>query len=348
MVAAQDRRGELADIDFSAIAESGDTAVFLMGLGRLSEIARRLMEGGMPAETPVCVVSRAACPGQKVCQGTVADIAARVEREGLAPPALILTGPVVKLRDRLGALGRKRPAVSCLVPKIGDQTTALASLLRERGIDAEELQVGEIVYKSWHQEMEGEKPPDWFVFTSRHGVEGFFRGIVSAGMDIRLFAGTKIAVIGERTEEELKRHGVRPDLKPEVADGEALCSLLRRYIGPEDVVWYLKAERTAGTVESGLSKCCRLICRAVYANRPVKGKPRRSSYDAIAFTCASSVRRLSDAGQILEGSRLFSIGPVCTAQIQRLGWESVIQAEHASCEALAGTICETFRERGDL
>lgn len=348
VVAAQDRRGELADIDFSAIAESGDTAVFLMGLGRLPEIARRLMEGGMPAETPVCVVSQAACPGQKVCQGTVADIAARVEREGLAPPALILAGPVVKLRDRLGALGRKRPAVSCLVPKIGDQTSALASLLRERGIDAEELQVGEIVYKSWHQEMEGEKPPAWFVFTSRHGVEGFFRGIVSAGMDIRLFAGTKIAVIGERTEEELKRHGVRPDLKPEVADGEALCSLLRRYIGPEDVVWYLKAERTAGTVESGLSKCCRLICQEVYANRPVKGKPRRSSYDAIAFTCASSVCRLSDAGQILGGSRLFSIGPVCTAQIQRLGWESVIQAEHASCEALAGTICETFRERGDL
>ncbi len=348
VVTAQDRRGELADIDFLAIAESGDTAVFLMGLGRLPEIVRRLQEAGMPAETPVCVISRAACPGQKTCQGTLADIAVRVEREGLTPPALILAGSVVRLRDRLGALGRKRTALSCLVPKIGEQTSVLASLLREQGIDAEELQVGEIVYKGWWKGTVEEMTPDWLVFTSRHGVEGFIRGIASAGIDVRLFAGAKIAVIGERTEEELKRHGLRPDLKPDVAEGGALCALLRKYIRPEDVVWYLKAERTAGTVESSLSHCCRLNCREVYANRPVKGEPRRSAYDAIAFTCASSVRRLADAGLIKADSRLFSIGPVCTAQIKTLGWDSVIQAEHASCESLAGKICKTFRERGDL
>ena len=348
VVTAHDRRDELADIDFEALVQSGDTLVFLMGLSKLTAIASRLQEAGMMAETGAAVISHATLPEQKVCQGTLSDIAVRAEKEGLTSPALIVVGLVVGLRDQLAALERKKTGFACLVPKIGKQPSVLASRLREKGMDVEELQVGEIVYTDWKMDRAVETIPDWLIFTSRHGVEGFFRGMIKAGTDIRTFAGSRIAVIGNKTAEKLGQYGLKPDLMPDTADSMAFCDSLNKVLRQEDVVWYLKAEETVQILQEGLAGKCHLICKNVYANWEVKGKPGREFYDAIVFTCASSVRRLFAAGNTFTESGLFSIGPVCTEQLLKFGREDVIQADHASYEALVHKICEYHREEGEL
>lgn len=85
-------------LDWAALARA-ETLVILMGLGRLSRIARRLVENGRAPETPVAVIRCGATAEQEVVEGTLADIGDRVE--GWRPPAVIVVGEVVRLRREL-------------------------------------------------------------------------------------------------------------------------------------------------------------------------------------------------------------------------------------------------------
>lgn len=74
------------------------TVVLYMGLGRLTETAAALIEAGRSAETPVAVIEKATRPEQRVIEGTLATIDARVREAGLEPPALVIVGEVVGRR----------------------------------------------------------------------------------------------------------------------------------------------------------------------------------------------------------------------------------------------------------
>src|SRR5437899_1589705 len=88
-------------LDWEALARFPGTLVFYMGVKQLAEIARRLAEAGRPADEPAAVVERGTLPGQRTVVGTLADIAERVEREGIRPPAVTVVGPVARLGDEL-------------------------------------------------------------------------------------------------------------------------------------------------------------------------------------------------------------------------------------------------------
>jgi len=52
------------------------TAVFLMAVGRLSELCERLMsEAGYPLDCPVAIIERASCPDQRLVLGKITTIA---------------------------------------------------------------------------------------------------------------------------------------------------------------------------------------------------------------------------------------------------------------------------------
>jgi len=72
LTTAMTRSGELR------AARSADTEVFYMAGRQLGALARRLADAGWPADTPVCVVSRAGWPDQVAsdhCVGTLAEAA---------------------------------------------------------------------------------------------------------------------------------------------------------------------------------------------------------------------------------------------------------------------------------
>jgi uroporphyrin-III C-methyltransferase len=71
-----------------------DTVVVLMGRRTLRETARLLVEGGRDPTTPVACIQSATTAAQAVVRGTLADIAERVERSGLATPLVAVIGAV--------------------------------------------------------------------------------------------------------------------------------------------------------------------------------------------------------------------------------------------------------------
>jgi uroporphyrinogen III methyltransferase/synthase len=92
-------------VDWRRLATAADTLVILMGLARLRRIAGRLIDHGRSPATPAAVIAQGTTPAQRVVVGTLRDIADRAEAAALTPPAVIVVGEVVGLRDRVRGAG---------------------------------------------------------------------------------------------------------------------------------------------------------------------------------------------------------------------------------------------------
>jgi uroporphyrin-III C-methyltransferase/precorrin-2 dehydrogenase/sirohydrochlorin ferrochelatase len=94
----------------SAYARAGGTLVVLMGLGRLAAIVDGLLAAGCRPSTPAAVVQSASGAGQRTVAGTLGDLVERVAAAKLAPPATLVVGDVVALRERVAWFDQVAPS----------------------------------------------------------------------------------------------------------------------------------------------------------------------------------------------------------------------------------------------
>ncbi|PZS25479.1 MAG: hypothetical protein DLM59_20125, partial [Pseudonocardiales bacterium] len=90
-----------AAVDWRALALGPPTLVLLMGVGKLSEVAPELIRHGRHGATPVAVVQNASLLTQSVLVSTLECVAADAVAAGVRPPAVVVVGEVVRLRERL-------------------------------------------------------------------------------------------------------------------------------------------------------------------------------------------------------------------------------------------------------
>ena len=90
-------------VDWQAVARIG-TSVFLMGVHNIETIAKKLIAAGRSPATPAAMIQMAYCDGERVVMGTLENIAAEVRRANIQPPATLVVGEVVRLRERLQQL----------------------------------------------------------------------------------------------------------------------------------------------------------------------------------------------------------------------------------------------------
>ncbi|HEX6267485.1 MAG TPA: uroporphyrinogen-III C-methyltransferase [Burkholderiales bacterium] len=94
-------RPDALELDWPALARPQQTIVVYMGVASLPVLAARLVEHGLPADTPAAIVEQATLPGQRTVVGTLASLPARAKAEGVRSPALIFVGDVVRLHEVL-------------------------------------------------------------------------------------------------------------------------------------------------------------------------------------------------------------------------------------------------------
>jgi uroporphyrin-III C-methyltransferase len=91
------------DLDWPMLARPHQTVVVYMGVTRLGEICGELAAHGLDPATPAAVIERATTPRQRVVTGTVATLPEIARAEGVKPPALIVIGEVVRVREALAS-----------------------------------------------------------------------------------------------------------------------------------------------------------------------------------------------------------------------------------------------------
>jgi len=87
--------------NWQALASSGHTLVFYMGLSKAQMISDELQAAGMSGEMPAALIENGCCPQQRVVRGQLRELAELVQREQVQSPALIVVGKVVDLADQL-------------------------------------------------------------------------------------------------------------------------------------------------------------------------------------------------------------------------------------------------------
>ena len=92
-----------ATVDWESMARGTGTLVLLMAVAHLESVAAELIKRGRDATTPVAVICEGTMPGQRVLTSTLAEVAAEADRAGIRPPAVVVIGDVVRLRDLLTA-----------------------------------------------------------------------------------------------------------------------------------------------------------------------------------------------------------------------------------------------------
>jgi len=98
-----DPSGPGATVDWDVLANGPGTLVLLMAVSHLDAVAAELIKRGRDAATPVAVICDGTMPSQHVLTSTLDQVAADAARAGVSPPAVVVIGEVVRLRERLGA-----------------------------------------------------------------------------------------------------------------------------------------------------------------------------------------------------------------------------------------------------
>ncbi|MCL7928983.1 uroporphyrinogen-III C-methyltransferase [Halomonas llamarensis] len=89
------------DLDWQSLARPGQTLVFYMSLGSLSDISQQLIAHGLLAETPLALVSHGTTQDQRVDVGTLTALPERFLAGEVVSPALLIVGEVVALHTTL-------------------------------------------------------------------------------------------------------------------------------------------------------------------------------------------------------------------------------------------------------
>lgn len=98
-----------SSIDWEAVSRIG-TIVFLMGVEHLPEIVSQLLVHGRPVDTPVALIQEGTTLNQLIVTGTLTDIVEKTRE--IRPPAVLIVGEVVRLREQLNWFTARSEALS--------------------------------------------------------------------------------------------------------------------------------------------------------------------------------------------------------------------------------------------
>lgn len=351
-------------IDWAGVAHGADTLIFLMGVGSLPEIARRLVEHGRAPTTPVAVIEWGTLPRQRVVSGTLASIADDVRAAGIGAPAVTVVGEVARLRERLRWYdARPLWGKRILVTRTREQASELARALAGLGADVIELPSLEIVETAEPGAVASAidllrtSGYGWVAFTSANAVRIFLRRLREAGFDTRAFSRARIAALGPGTAAALEREGLRADIVAGEYTGDGLADAFSRLVLRGQRVLLPRAEgarealvrrlEAAGAVVDEL-----FLYRAAIPNAPdadALARLREGGIDIATFASSSSVRNLIEMlggdSAPLRRVRIAVIGPITADAVRAAGLTvDLMPAEH-TIPALVTAITERYGTR---
>ena len=198
---------------------------------------------------------------------------------------------------------------------------------------------------------------DWVIFTSANGVRFFMERLTARGMDLRAFAGARVAAIGSATGSALAGNGLRVDLIPQRFQAEGLLESL-----PEDLsgqrILIPRAREARDILPETLSRRgAEVEVLVVYQAVPQEQKVATlrqeivgGRIDAVTFTSSSTVTRFvglfspGEAATLLnqQGVTVGCIGPITATTAVQLGLDVQIQAPTFTVPSLVTALCRFY------
>lgn len=360
----EDPTKESSNIDWSKLSTGAGTLVIYMGIKNLPTIVHNLIKYGRDPQTPVAVVRWASTPQQRSVVGTLETITQVVTDAVIKPPALIIVGEVVKLRDTIDWY-EKRPLFGkkIIVTRTREQASELVAGLEDFGANCLEYSTIHIKpvanYDILDNELERLNEYHWILFTSLNGVKYFFDHLYSLGMDARDLKGTDLAVVGKSTADFLLNYGLNADLIPSTFTGEGLAeSLLDQGVEGRNILIPRALQAREILPETLRGAGAQVTIAPVYENCPAAGDKeslreelQSGEVEMVTFTSSSTVRNflaMIDAAnqeelqQILSGIKIAAIGPITAKTVTDNGLRVDVQPKEYTIAGLIEAIVNYY------
>ncbi len=338
------RHGSATDqVDWASLARLGGTIVVLMGVAHRSEIAEKLIAGGLNPKTPVAAIRWGTRGDQVGVRTSLGDLGAIP----VESPSVIVIGAVAALDlawfEKLPLFGKK-----IVVTRAKDQSKSLVSRVTELGGRTLLVPTIEILppldgYKALAVAAGNVSRYDWLIFTSPNSVQRFFQFL----RDARDLAGVKVAAIGNGTAKEILKFNIVADFAPSSFVAESLVAEFPH--GPGSVL-LPRAKVARDVIPTQLAKIgWRVDVVEAYRNEtPAMDEALAEEIaksDAITFTSSSTVSNfMSRFGTQYLPSRVVSIGPVTSKTLEQFGVREVSTATVHNLGGLLDVLVGLFNE----
>jgi uroporphyrinogen III methyltransferase/synthase len=351
-------------VHWDKIATGIGTLVFFMGMKNLQNIVDRLVSNGRNPATPVALIQWGTRTDQRVVTGTLNNIVSRVKEAKLGPPAIIVVGEVVRLREKLNWYESK-PFFGkrIVVTRSRNQASIFSEMLIDRGATTIELPTIDVVPPASWEEVDRAvqviESYDWLIFTSANAVKYFMGRLRTLGKDLRILKGVSICTVGPKTAEALEGHGLRADLVPEDFKAEGVLVALggvqvkgRKFLIPRakiareiipDRLRELGAEVTVATAYENVKPAADV--------ERTKKLFQEKKISAVTFTSSSTVHNFVEMlGQkeyksLLDGVAVACIGPVTAKTAEEYGMKIDIMPKEYTIPALVESMTEYFKKK---
>jgi len=329
------------------------TLCFYMGVARLPEVVRALLDLGRAPDTPAAVIESGTYARQRVVSAPLQDLAERAAADRIAAPALIVVGAVADLREHI-AWFEHRPlfGLRAVLTPGPSSPGMLEQHLRAMGAAILALPAFEVAPSDDMPEPFAIDGYDWILLTSPNAAEALFDNLERQQLDARALAGTRLCAVGKATAAAVERRHLRIDAQPESYEPEAVRAALRGHgelQGTRILVPRADLTRRAATgllEDAGAT----VVEAAAYRTRPPEFSREHAqglldfAPHLVVFTNSAAVRHfaamLGDRAlaDLRPGTAFASIGPVTTQALERLGLPVAVEPLRHDAPHLAEAI----------
>ncbi len=350
----EDPTKDKSDIDWQALCGIG-TLVFLMGVKNIGQITEALISHGKLPDTPAALIRRGTTPHQEVITGTLATIVEQSQTNNFRPPAILVVGKVVELRETLCWYDTK-PLFGrgVVITRPERQADDLARLLAAQGASPIAFPTISIVPpKDWNEldrALDHLESYHWLIFTSANGVNFFFKRLREKSRDIRDLQGIKICCIGPATARQIEDRGIKVDLVPQEFIAEGILKSFASLDLSGKKILVPRAAVARDILPEGLKKQGATV-DVVTTYQTVKSGRKKEELmklidagevDIITFTSSSTVNNFMEimgAEYVLPSSiQIACIGPVTAATAKKAGFPIDISREEYTMEGLVQSL----------
>lgn len=357
----EDPTKDKSDIDWKALAGIG-TLVFLMGVKNIAQIVEALTAHGKAPATPVALIRRGTTPQQEVITGTLDSIVELAQARKFSPPAILVVGKVVDLRDTLNWFEQKPLfGKGIVITRPQRQADDLARLLISEGAYPISFPTIKIVPPAnWHgldEAIDKLTTYNWLIFTSANGVQFFFERLREKNKDIRDLKGIKICCIGPATARQIEDKGIKVDLVPEQFIAEGILESFAAMDLKGRKILIPRAAKARDVLPEGLKKFGASVDVVAAYQTVNSGKKKEdlavlisdNKVDVLTFTSSSTVTNFVEImGRdfpLPAHVDVACIGPVTAATAKKAGFKIDISHEEYTMEGLVQSLVEHVKNK---
>lgn len=279
-------RGESSSVSFNTASSqkeinvpNTDTLVYYMGASNLKELREKLLENDVDPQTPAVIITNASQPYANATFTKAGELP-----DETASPSVIMIGKTIKNRNIM----KTKPNV-LVTGLTADQYQDLGNVIHQPLIEIIPIEMPENFFR-FIQFVHNYK---YIIFTSRNSVKHFMEWVNSIGCSASSLSSNTIVSIGAVTTAELLKHGITPDLQPELDSSNGIIELFHsRGITAEEIL-IPRSDIALNILPDGLRALGNNVhVITVYYTQAVKKieKVDLTKIDIIVFTSPSGVK----------------------------------------------------------